>query len=231
LSYFVFDGFRSDTAGIFVERRHTLSLPQRDVEKIHVPGRNGDVLIDHGSYQNAKVSYDCAAKNISALENMKAALASGSGYRLLTDSYSPLQRMALFASTLEIDELILNRAMRFTVTFDCKPQRWFDRNAAITMTSPGTILAPAGAHGAQPVITINGSGSVILTINSTNYTIPGVQNQAVVDSEAQVAYKTVNGTRQAIDVSAFPVFPGADVALSWSGTVSSIKFQPQWYCL
>jgi hypothetical protein len=112
MSYFTFDGFRSDQNGILVERKRTLGIPERDVEKIHVPGRNGDVLIDHASYSNAKISYDCAVKNISALENLKAALTSGSGYRLLTDSYSPLQRMALFASALDIDELILQRVAK-----------------------------------------------------------------------------------------------------------------------
>jgi phage-related protein len=139
MNYFSFDGFRSDSAGLLVERKKTYGLPERDVEKIHVPGRSGDVLIDHGSYKNVRVSYDCAARSVDALELLRSALTAGGGYRLLTDSYSPWQRMALFASALDFDELILNRAYRFSVVFDCKPQRWFDREqllSASTITSP-----------------------------------------------------------------------------------------------
>ena len=156
MNYFDFDGFRSDTAGLLVERRRTLGLPQRDVDKISIPGRNGDVLIDHGSYQNVRVMYDCAARDISALELLKQALTAGGGYRLLTDSFSSWQRMALYASALDIEELILQRAFRFTITFDCKPQRWHDRAQQISGTNSMVIARPAGFTQGDPRIEITG---------------------------------------------------------------------------
>ena len=35
MNFFVYNGFRSDEAGLLVERRDALGLPTRDVEKIH----------------------------------------------------------------------------------------------------------------------------------------------------------------------------------------------------
>jgi phage-related protein len=205
LNYFVFDGFRSDTAGLLVERRRSLGLPQRDVDKISIPGRSGDVLIDHGSYQNVKVAYDCAARDNAAVERLKQALTSGGGYRLLTDSFSPWQRMALYASALDIEELILQRAFRFTITFDCKPQRYYDRAQAITGTTSVTITRPAGYTQGDPRVEITGTGSVTLNTPQGNIPLGALTGSAVIDSEAMVAFRNnTNGTRTALDVPFWP---------------------------
>ena len=231
MSYFVYDGFRSDTAGLLVERKNTLSLPARDVEKIHVPGRNGDVLIDHGSYQNALVSYDCAARNIAALEGLRAALTSGAGYRLLTDSYGPWQRLALFATVLDIDELIMQRAYRFTLTFDCKPQRWADRAQAVTGGSSVTVARPAACARGDPRIEITGTGSVTLTMPQGSLPLGTLTGSAVVDSEAMIAYRNnTNGTRTAIDLPFWPRLTAPSTTITATGSVT-LKIFPRWWSL
>jgi len=232
MSYFMFDGFRSDTAGLLVERRHTLGLPERDVEKIHVPGRHGDVLIDHGCYQNVRVSYDCAARDNAALELLKQALTAGAGYRLLSDSFSPWQRMALYASALDIEELISQRAFRFTVTFDCKPQRYYDRAQAITGTNSATVARPTGFNQGNPRIEITGTGAVTLTLPQGNIPLGAVTGLAVIDSEAMVAYRNnTNGTRTAIDIPFWPRLTAQSTAITTTGGVSGIKLYPRWWAI
>jgi len=232
MNYFVFDGFRSDTAGLLVERRRSLGLPQRDVDKISIPGRSGDVLIDHGSYQNARVMYDCAARNNSALELLKQALTAGGGYRLLTDSFSPWQRMALYASALDIEELILQRAFRFTLTFDCKPQRWHDRALAITGTNSAAVARPAGFNQGAPRIEITGAGSVTLQTPQGNIPLGALTGSAVIDSEAMVAFRNnTNGTRTAIDIPFWPHLTAPTTTITATGGVTGLKIFPGWWCL
>jgi phage-related protein len=232
MNYFVFDGFRSDTAGLLVERRRSLGLPQRDVEKISIPGRSGDVLIDHGSYQNVRVAYDCAARDNAALERLKQAITAGGGYRLLTDSFSPWQRMALYASALDIEELILRRAFRFTITFDCKPQRYYDRAQAITGTTSVTITRPAGFTQSDPRIEITGTGSVTLNTPQGNIPLGALTGSAVIDSEAMVAFRNnTNGTRTAIDIPFWPRLTAASTNISATGSVTNLKIYPGWWCL
>ena len=232
MSYFVFDGFRSDAAGLLVERRRTLGLPERDVEKIHVPGRSGDVLIDHGSYQNVSVAYDCAARDNAALELLKQALTVG-GYRLLTDSFSPWQRMALYASALDIEELILQRAFRFTLTFDCKPQRYYDRAQVIIGTNSVTAAWPAGFTQGDPCIEITGTGAVTLTLPQGNIPLGTLTSLAVIDSEAMVAFRNnTNGTRTAIDVPFWPRLTAASTTITATGgSVTGLKINPRWWCI
>jgi len=230
MNYFEFDGFRSDAAGLLVERRNTLGLPERDVEKIHVPGRNGDVLVDHGSYQNVRVSYDCAARGNAALELLKQALTVG-GYRLLTDSYSPWQRLALYASALDIEELILQRAFRFTIAFDCKPQRYYNRAQVITGTSSVAITRPAGFTQGDPRIEITGAGSVTLSTPQGNIPLGTLTGSAVIDSEAMVAFRNnTNGTRTAIDIPFWPRLTAATTTITAAGA-TSLKISPGWWCL
>jgi len=233
MNYFDFDGFRSDTAGLLVERRRTLGLPQRDVDKISIPGRNGDVLIDHGSYQNVRVMYDCAARDISALELLKQALTAGGGYRLLTDSFSSWQRMALYSSALDIEELILHRAFRFTITFDCKPQRYFDRAQQISGTNSVTITRPAGFTQGDPRIEITGTGAVTLTMPQGNIPLGALTGSAVIDSEAMVAFRNnTNGTRTAIDIPFWPRLTAASTTITATGgSVTGLRIFPGWWCL
>jgi len=228
----MYGGFRSDTAGLLVERRHTLGLPERDIEKISIPGRNGDVLIDHGSYQNVRVSYDCAARDNAALELLKQALTAGGGYRLLTDSFSPWQRMALYASALDVEELILQRAFRFTVAFDCKPQRWHDRAQAIAGVTVVTVMRPAGYTQGDPRIEITGTGPVTLTMPQGNIALGTLTGLAVIDSEAMVAFRVnTDGTRTAIDVPFWPRLTAQSTTITSTGGVTGINVHPRWWAI
>jgi phage-related protein len=232
VNYFIFDGFRSDQNGILVEHCNSLGLPEHDVEKIHVPGRNGDVLIDHGSYSNVKVAYDCAARSVAALEPLRAALVGGSGYQLLTDSYSSWQRLALYASVLDIDELILQRAFRFTLTFDCKPQRWADRAQVLSGGSSVVVTRPAACIRGDPRIEITGAGSVTIALPQGNIALGALTGSAIIDSEAMVAYRNnANGTRTAIDVPFWPLLTVPSTTITTTGSVSNIKIYPRWLSL
>ena len=48
MSFFEYAGMSTAAIpGLLIEAKNIYGLPERDVEKIHVPGRNGDVLIDY----------------------------------------------------------------------------------------------------------------------------------------------------------------------------------------
>ena len=57
MSYFFFNGYYSHEMGLIVEEKSIYNAPQRDFEVIQVPGRDGDVILDHGRYKNVEVSY------------------------------------------------------------------------------------------------------------------------------------------------------------------------------
>lgn len=127
---FTFDGIDSRDYGVYISGDAVFDSPERDVEMIEIPGRNGSFALDKGRFGNITVSYPAGIfgedeasfrEGIRALRN---ALASRKGYCRLEDDYNPNEyRMAVYKKGLEVDPALL-KAGEFTIEFDCMPQRW-----------------------------------------------------------------------------------------------------------
>ena len=57
MRYFFFNGYYSYEMGLIVEEKSIYNGPQKNFEMIYVPGRDGDVILDHGRYKNVEVLY------------------------------------------------------------------------------------------------------------------------------------------------------------------------------
>ena len=124
--------------GIYISGEGVFDAPERDVETVEIPGRNGTLPIDHGRYQNIEVkypafnyepAYDDFAQNLADFRN---ALCSQRGYQRLTDSFHPDEyRYAMFKDGLEIEPIKYNTASEFDLVFDCKPQRFLNSGSAV----------------------------------------------------------------------------------------------------
>ena len=126
----VFDGESSRDYGIYITGQAVYNAPERDVEMINIPGRNGSFALDKGRFQNIEVTYPAGifadnetdfAQGVSDFRNF---LCSRNGYVRLTDDYNPDEyRMAVYKSGLDVSPAQL-KAGEFQLVFDCKPQRY-----------------------------------------------------------------------------------------------------------
>jgi phage-related protein len=256
LSYFEFGGMSTASIpGLLVEAKSIYGLPERDIEKIHVPGRNGDVLIDYGSYQNVTVTYQCAVTRYEALRDLSRLLTVGSqpgfgfypwrGYQLLRDGWAEHERLAVVSTQIPMEEVIANRLLRFTVAFDCKPQKYYNRAAVVQRNGAGSITLnrPLGAVLSAPRIEIVGNGTVTLTLEGQTLTLTGLVTppqsggefqwpSAIIDSEAMVACRYLaGGVRQAIDIPQWPQFWQLTHTVSATGGVTRLSIFPRWYAI
>lgn len=103
------------------------SAPERDVELVTVPGRNGDVVIDNHRFKNRTVQYKCAIDGSCArydFERLTAWLKSLTGYQRIEECYHPeCYRMGVFNASIEPDKQNV-RQVTFTLTANCKPQKF-----------------------------------------------------------------------------------------------------------
>lgn len=120
-----------DDYGVIISGEGTFNAPEREVEAISIPGRNGQLLIDRGRFENIEVTYPAFMNGVTAqtfrekLAELRNALASKRGYRRLIDEYHPDEyRLACFHGGLEVEPSIYNRVGAMDITFDCKPQRY-----------------------------------------------------------------------------------------------------------
>ena len=125
-----FDNVSSRTYGVYITGEAVYNAPERDVEMVEIPGRNGSFALDKGRFQNIEVSYpagifaDNEADFAAAISDFRNFLCSRKGYVRLTDEYNPSEyRMAIYKSGLEVSPAQL-KAGEFEIVFDCKPQRW-----------------------------------------------------------------------------------------------------------
>ena len=256
MSFYEFAGMSTASiSGLLIEAKNIHGLPERDVEKIHVPGRNGDVLVDYGSYQNATVSYSCAVTKYAALPELARLLTVGQqagwgftpwrGYQLLRDGWAGHERLAVHSSQVPMEEIIANRLLRFNISFDCKPQKYYNRAAVITRSGAGslTLNRPIGAMASTPRIEIIGSGTVTLALEGQTITLTGLVTppmssgeyqwpSAVIDCEAMIACRTsAQGIRTNIDIPQWPQFWQLVHTVSATGGVTQIKIYPRWWSI
>lgn len=174
----IFGGVNSADYGIYITGEAVYNAPERAVETVSVPGRNGTIVIDQGHWNNIQVTYPAGTFGKSQAEFREAvsafrnAVLSQLGYQRLTDTYHPDEyRMAVYVSGLEVDPTHYGSAGEFKLKFDCKPQRWLTSGEQeITVGEWGETETATG----ETVTIENPNGN--LSLKSLNVAIEPVQN-------------------------------------------------------
>lgn len=214
--------------GVAVIGRGTFNAPARDIEKVHVPGRSGDMLFDDGSMQNIVVTYpDCCIvenfpRNVRALRNF---LYTDPGYHKLEDSYNPeTYRLGAFLGPFDAEGHTGrgNRSGVFSLSFDCKPYRYLrsgDNLIALPLRrTSGSNYIYTVSLGAVPFFTIYGSLSGA-TITITEYDSNGsslCSNSYSVGNVTFYKYDIQNDTAKTAEISVATASSGLS-SLSYGG--------------
>ena len=157
-----FDGENSLDYGVYITGEAVYNAPERAVEMISIPGRNGAIALDQGRFENIEVTYpagtfgDDQPEFASKIRAFRNALASRFNYIKLTDSYHPDEyRLGLYKSGLTTTPVQRSKAGEFPIVFNCKPQRFLtsgetevDGNAwSNVQTGSGSIVTIDNADG------------------------------------------------------------------------------------
>lgn len=198
---FSFDGDSSGTYGAFLTGEGVFNAPERAVDMVEIPGRNGAFAMDKGRFENVEVTYNGGlvdynetdfADRISALRNW---LCSKVGYVRLEDDYNPDEyRMAIYKSGLEVDSANLKTG-EFEITFECKPQRWLKSGeSAQAVANNGTLTNPE-LFESSPLLAVKGYGDISFngyTINIENAMFGDIQISDKTKDEALLDISNCN---------------------------------------
>ena len=161
---FYFDGKSSMDFGLYISGDKTFNGPERNISKVSIPGRSGDLIFEDGSYKNQDYSYYCflAYDLDHKARELRSYLLSRQGYCRLEDDYHPEEyREAVFKGPIDFDVHLLT-AGETTLTFDCKPQRYLKSGELESYmdkkkTSAMELYNPTYFN-AKPLIRVNGNG-------------------------------------------------------------------------
>lgn len=235
LNTFSFNGVSSATHGIYVGGQNTYNAPQRDVTKVAIPGRNGDLIKDNGRWLNIEVPYNVVIMDNfqTTTDALKAWLLAPTGYARLEDTYHPDSfRMARYVGGTEFETSAWNKTGKGQIIFDCKPQRWLTSGETeITAVSGNNINNPTNFY-SLPWIRITCTGSGTLTIGSYTVTVTGISTYVDIDCDLQDCYADTTNLNDKVTLAhGFPVLMPGNNLVSWTGNITAVKIKGRWFTL
>ena len=233
--YFIFRGIDSRDIGVVVEDMFDVHRPKRNVQTIQVPGRDGRLMQDDGTYDTYTISgkINCFGAPLSDVY----AWLSGSGDLILGDE--PTRSIRANATAQ-----IKNTRFRcdgcydsLQVSFDCQPFRYHveqtDGANDIPLTSSPATVSNPGTHKCAPRLTIEGTGDAVLTIGTQILEVTDLAGGVIIDSELGECFNLTetalrNDCVTLMDEDFPTLAPGANI-ISWTGTgVTKITVTPRW---
>lgn len=216
---FTFGGENSLAYGIAVSGSGTFNAPERDVEIITIPGRDGDLIRDNGRFKNIMVTYPAMITRGFAAnaQRARAWLLGRHGYLRLTDDYDPNHyRLAAFHGPIDFQTSFLNRAGQCELRFNCKPQRFlieplWEKDSPDWMQLPDIDVWTCvnnGSFSAKPLIDIavNAEGDITICAEAgPMLTITGVEAGTTVHIDCETC--NVYTSTESLNAKTSGVFP------------------------
>lgn len=233
LNYFVYNGVSSKHFHTYLSGAGVFELPKRDIQKIEIPGRNGDLTVDNGRYENVEVTYPIIV--MQDFENNKRSMIwqfnSGSGYKRLEDTFNPSYfRLARFNGVEDSKSKTRHDAGTYTISFDCKPQLFLKTGEMPIDVSGSKVIFNPTNEIALPLIEITGTGD--FSINGDYFVLLQNTSTVIVDSEAKEVYEgTINRNDdfERYNNELPKIYAGKNVIECASGLSLSIK--PRWWTI
>ena len=202
-----------------------------------IPGRNGDLHFDEGSFENYTQPYDVYfhASDLANVEAhvVKAWLLSTAGYQRLVDAYDPGHyRMAKVAGEINIRNYF-NRYGKFTVSFDCDPRAFLlSGDAPVEFPAPGELKNPT-AYTALPLIAVVGNAPGTVSVNGITVQIKVLSGTIFLDCENENAYsvrgEAPTNENGSIYAPRFPSLGPGSNSVAFSGGITSVTITPRWW--
>ena len=238
-----FNGQSTEQLGLISQAIPVYEFPKKNYTYTHIPGRNGDLVMDSRSYENVERTYylACIYANNTVFRDNAAMIISwlmgAKGYCRLEDSYEPdVYRMASYVNNGSLTD-IYETATTLNVTFNCKPQRYLksgDVEVNIASLDPNPTI-----YDALPLIKFKPTAVGTLTITVGNYVVEVdvvesmVNKDNYIDSEIQHCYMEGNiSINEHVTLSEFPVLKAGTTSITFTGVNCSTKtIKPRWWKL
>lgn len=236
-----FNNIDSNSLDIIIQSPPTYLYPERDVETKHIPGRNGDLVIDNKCFKNVKrtynmaVIYDPTANPITEYTTIASQVtawlhSAKSEYVKLEDTYDPdVYRMARYSESSGFTD-VCGQALTINVNFECKPQRFLksgDRPITYTNTNGEITIENPSVYESLPLIEISGIQSdqekilLMTTIDSDDEVVSTITlasdiTKVYIDSDKQTCYTDTEDINYKVGLNgkSFPVLGAGESTIT-----------------
>lgn len=219
---------------IYVDASLSFNKPEKDVESISVPGRNGDLIIDNDTFKNVVITYPCYIREnfATAFNTLVNTLAPLKGYQKIECSNdSTHYRLGRVIIPATPDAQRLNKDGKFNLAFNCKPQRFLNSGETVTTynnTGTSTLSNPTN-YASRPLIRVTGNGKV--TVNGTEIVLANTTNYTDIDCEAMECYygSTNRNANVTFSTNDFPVLSPGNNSIVRATGITKVEITPRWW--
>ena len=229
---FYLDGIDARSAGIQLQAPIEFSEAVPVVEAQTIPGRNGDLIWETGSYENRSGEAECFClhKDVQKVVSFAGRfLMWKKGYRRLETSDDPDHYwMARVENSPQI-AMRLRTLAPFEIGFDCKPQRFVKAGEnSVVFTANGSLFNQYGQI-ALPFITLYGQGAGQLVVGDCVVDVKALNGLLYLDSDTQNAYNDNGNQNLNINAPVFPVLGDGEIPIAFSGGIERVEIIPRWW--
>lgn len=194
MAFFIYNDINSKRMGVILKSLPPITRANRRIESITIPGRNGTLTVDEGTYDPISISLECYLKpNIDPRSITKWLEPSG------TITFS--DELDKFYNARIVNSIPLNRVFRITRSFiiqlELQPFA-YSRETFVRKYNSGVAYSfyiDEATANMYPYIKLTGIGTIELTINGTTMQI--TPNEYIeLDCELQIAYKGDEGANR-----------------------------------
>ena len=213
-NYLIFNGINSKDLGIKIERHNNFSSPQRVVERIKVPGRTGEIIINDNSYENIIFEYefilDCKGSDLaSKSEQISNWLHNDYTYKTLTFSNSNKVYNAVVINKIDISRMFKTFG-KALVTFEAYEVS-NTKERSILKVDTEAIYINNNTMPLKPIIKVLGCGDCAININNQSITLKDLEGQIIIDCYNMDCYKEENDKIINCNNKMYGMFPTLEV--------------------
>lgn len=237
-NHFIFNGQSSLDYGVYIGGQGTYNAPQRDISKVSIPGRNGDLIMDNGRFLNVQVSYPIVVMDRfrDRTYAIRAWLSSPTTYARLEDTYHPDEyRMGMLTGGIQFETSAFNLTGKAVVTFDCKPQRFFkEGETAKVISQTGGVVKSPTLFPSKPLIRINmksGQSVGYVLFGNQIVNVHDASEYVDVDCELMDCFKGTDNCNYQVDFGGgtFPQLEPGTTVLTLSPSIDSVEVTGRWW--
>lgn len=206
MNYFIFNGENSKDKGIIITKMPPISKPAKRVEKIIIPGKNGVLHQDEGTYETVLIQIQCAVVEKCNIKEIVSWL-NGTGELILSNDPD------IFYNAHIINQIdytsIVNLIHEFPLELELQPfSHSIEKYKKVYSTGNDHIFnIPDATATMLPYIKVVGSGQINLTINNETM-ILNVNEYIELDCELLIAHKNFESADNAVSGNFFKLLPG-----------------------
>lgn len=207
--------------GVIIENIPTITKPMKRMTQYTIPGRNGVLNVDEGTYETIALSLNCHFKDGDANIHTLNSWLDGYG-QLSLDGIKYYE--GIINNNIPYEQI--TNFKKFQINFLLNPiqKKVLPTTEVIDTTQATSYIEVGGNANAYPTITIEGTGQLIVRINETTFTLDNTDGEYILDSEAK---EIIHNNQSAMSIMSgdFPyLIPGEnEIFISGTGTYTSMS--------